>query len=373
MISLKKYLDMDPSKMDPQEKDSAKKDSAKKDSTKPSATSPDLDNLASVVLESYRSALLAMGSNGVRACAHVGSKLQHALASLEDRLPAQPTASLVRDTETQVEQHLEQWGESSAEYFKTKANEVKELLIVMARTAESMGQRDQRYTSHFSELEAQLQNIADLEDLAQIRSSLVRQATELKTYVDQMAQDSREAVSHLKAEVTTYETKLKAAEKLAAQDPLTGLVNRRKIEELIDWRIAHEQMFCVVILDLNRFKQVNDSYGHSAGDNLLQQFSQELRSNIRSNDIVGRWGGDEFIVILDSDIVTAQSQVERLQKWVLGEYTVKIAPGSKEVKVKVDASIGLAQWQAGQTRPELIASADSAMYRQKALAASQKA
>jgi diguanylate cyclase (GGDEF)-like protein len=150
-------------------------------------------------------------------------------------------------------------------------------------------------------------------------------------------------------------------------------VNRRKIEELIDWRIAHGQVFCVVILDLNHFKQVNDSYGHSAGDNLLQQFSLELRSNIGSNDIAGRWGGDEFIVILDSDLNTAKSQVARLQKWVLGEYMVKIAPGSKEAKVKVDASIGVVQWQAGQTRPELVASADSAMYREKALAASQKA
>jgi hypothetical protein len=139
MISLKKYLDMDPSKMDPQEKDSFKKDSAK-----PGATEPASNDLAAVVLESYRSALLATGNNGVRACAHVGAKLQHALASLEDRLPAQPAVSLVRETETQVEQHLEQWGECSAEYFKTKANEVKELLIVLARTAESMGQRDQR-------------------------------------------------------------------------------------------------------------------------------------------------------------------------------------------------------------------------------------
>jgi diguanylate cyclase (GGDEF)-like protein len=365
MISLKKYLDMDPSKTG-----AGQAVTTKLGAGKPEAES---DTLTNAVLESYRSALLAVGNNGARACPHVGATMQHALASLEDRLPAQPTAALIRETEIQVEQQLGQWGECSADYFKTKATEVKELLIVLARTAESMGQRDQRYASHFDEFKAQLQNIADLEDLAQIRSSLVRQATELKTYVDQMAQDSREAVTHLKSEVTTYETKLKAAEKLAAQDPLTSLVNRRKIEELIEWRITHQQVFCVVILDLNRFKQVNDTHGHAAGDNLLQQFSQELRSNIRSNDIAGRWGGDEFLVILDCNLDTAKVQVERLQKWVLGEYTLKLAPSSKEAKVKIDASIGVVQWQMGQTVKELVASADSAMYRAKAVAAGQKA
>jgi diguanylate cyclase (GGDEF)-like protein len=243
----------------------------------------------------------------------------------------------------------------------------------MARTAESMGQRDKRYTDHFTEITAQLQSIADLEDLGQVRSSLVKQATELKTYVDKMTQESQASVTQLRAEVSTYETKLKAAEQIAFQDPLTGVPNRRRIEERMEWLIEHKQPFCIVIIDLDRFKQVNDTHGHNAGDNLLQQFSQELRSNIRSTDMVGRWGGDEFIVILECALDTAKTQVERLQKWALGEYTLKIETGSKEVKVKVEASIGLAEWQAGQSMKELIASADSAMYSAKPKARSQKA
>jgi len=352
VISLKKYLDMDPGEA--------------------CSSQPDLNELSSVILESYRAALLAMGKSGARACPAVGSDLQHTLAGLETRLSDNITTSLVKDTEAQVEEQLLQWGGCTAEYFKTKANEVKELLIVLARTAESMGERDQRYANHFSEFTAQLQTIADLEDLSQVRSSLVQRATELKTYVDQMEQDSQKSVAQLQAEVSTYETKLKAVEQLALQDSLTGLANRRKVEERIEWRISHQQAFCVAILDLEQFKQVNDTHGHPAGDNLLQQFSQELRSNCRGTDIVGRWGGDEFIVILDCDLNAAKSQVERLQKWALGEYTIQLAAGSKEAKVKVGASIGLAQWQPGQTLQGLIASADSAMYREKARTRSQK-
>ena len=58
----------------------------------------------------------------------------------------------------------------------------------------------------------------------------------------------------------------------------------------MEWRIQHQQMFCVVFLDLNRFKQVNDKHGHSAGDSLLKQFAEELRSNTRPSDVVGRRG-----------------------------------------------------------------------------------
>ena len=127
------------------------------------------------------------------------------------------------------------------------------------------------------------------------------------------------------------------------------------------------------MLDLERFKQVNDTYGHIAGDNLLQQFSKELKSNSRSTDIVGRWGGDEFVMILDCELTGAKSQVERIQKWALGEYTIPLGAGATAAKIKVSASIGVTQWQAGQTLPDVIATADSAMYREKALARVQHA
>jgi diguanylate cyclase (GGDEF)-like protein len=169
----------------------------------------------------------------------------------------------------------------------------------------------------------------------------------------------------LRAEVATYETKLKTVEHLAFRDPLTGLANRRSVEERIEWRISRENMFCVVILDLDRFKHVNDTHGHVAGDSLLRQFGEELRSNIRPSDIVGRWGGDEFIMVLDCDLPGARSQIERMKKWVLGDYTLQV--GTTEVKISLDASIGVAQWQAGETALQITERADASMYHGKEL------
>jgi diguanylate cyclase (GGDEF)-like protein len=345
VISLKKYLD---TKAD-----------------QPFISEPNPEELLAAALKSYRSALLAMGDSGARACPAVGSELQHSLAGLESQLCGNPTPSLVQETENQVEEQLQQWAGHTADQFKTKANEVKELLIVLARTAESLGERDQRYANQFTQFTSRLQAITDLEDLTQVRASLVQRARELKIYVERMEEDSHQSIAHLRADVSTYETKLKAAEELALRDVLTGLANRRNVEERIAWRTAHQRMFCVIILDLNRFKRVNDKYGHRAGDSLLKQFSQELSSNLRSADLVGRWSGDEFIAVLDCDLASAKSQVERMRQWVFGEYTVQLGSNAGKTKVTVDAAVGMAQWKPGETIRAVVERADTAMYEEK--------
>jgi diguanylate cyclase (GGDEF)-like protein len=348
MISLKKYLDMEPGASPKNE--------------------PDPSELLSATLESYSTTLLAMAKNGVRACPALGSDLQQALEGLQRRLACEVSPPQVRGTGKQVEEQLQQWAGRSAEYFKAKTNDVKDLLIALASTAEAMGKQDDRYAKRLGDFTRQLQAIADLDDLAQMRTTLVKRAAELKSCVDAMAQDSNKSLTQLRAEVATYETKLKTVEQLAFNDPLTGLANRRSVEERIAWRISREQTFCVVIVDLDRFKHVNDTHGHVAGDSLLKQFGQELRGNVRPSDIVGRWGGDEFIMVLDCDLTGARSQIERMKKWVLGDYTIQT--GSSAIKIKADASIGVAQWQAGETALQITERADASMYHGKVLSRS---
>jgi diguanylate cyclase len=103
-----------------------------------------------------------------------------------------------------------------------------------------------------------------------------------------MQQESRESVAALQTKVTTYQTKLEEAEQRASRDALTGLDNRQGVESKVLRRIATHQPFCVAMLDLNGFKDVNDLHGHEAGDDLLRQFSSELRSTSRAADVVGR-------------------------------------------------------------------------------------
>jgi len=345
VISIKKYLDLDSSEL-----------------SKYRPPSPD-EVLAST-LEAYRAALGAMGNCGSRACPPLGPDLQQGLMLLAECMAKSVTSPLVRETEGHVEQQLQDWGEKTAEYFQQRAGDVKEILIVLAQAAESVAERDQRYSNQFGEFTKRLQAMAKLEDLPQIRSAIVRGAKELKTCVDKMEQDGRESVAALRTQVSTYETKLEEAEQRACHDALTGLDNRHGVETKLQRHTDAKKPFCVVMVDLNGFKGVNDTYGHEAGDDLLKQFATELRSASRATDVVGRWGGDEFVVILDGNITEAQTHVERMQKWVFGSYTLHL--GAEGPKVEMNAAIGLVEWQAGESIKDLLSRADSLMYKQKA-------
>ncbi len=352
MISLKKYMDLDQDELNKHLK-------------------PRPDDLLALTLESYRSALTAMGGCGAQACPTLGPDLQQGLMTLAERLRSKTTARVVRETEGHVEGHLQKWGGRAAEYFQQRADEVKEILMVLARAAESTAERDQHHTSQFGEFTTRLQAMVKLEDLPQIRAALMRGAEDLKTCVNKMEQDSRKSVAVLRAQVSTYQTKLEEAERRAAVDALTGLYNRHGVEKRLEDRIAGTRPFCVVMLDLNGFKQVNDTYGHLAGDELLKQFAGELRSASRSTDVVGRWGGDEFIVLLDAGLAEAKAHIERVRKWVFGKY--KVQRGTEALKVNIDAAIGLVAWQPGETLKAVLERADADMYQQKAAARSQAA
>jgi diguanylate cyclase (GGDEF)-like protein len=362
VISLKKYLDMEP----------GKPATAEAKAGPIPGPVPEPGNLLAAALASYRAALLSMGNNSVRACPAVALDLQKRLAELERGISGSATSTLIGETQQKVEEQLEEWGESSAEYFKTKANDVKELLLAVVHTAQSIDDRDKKYADQLAQFSAHLQGIASLEDLTEIRESLIAGATELKTYVDRMAKDSNSLVKQLKTEVSVFEIKSKAAEELVIRDELTGLSNRKNVEERLEMRIARGQPFCVAILDLDKFKEVNATYGQKVGDSLLKQFAAELRSNSRPHDTVGRWGGDEFIIVLDCDLAGANLQLDRTKKWMFGEYKIQTAGGAPEIKVSATASTGLAQWQRGESIQDVIERADNSMYTEKGLKRGQK-
>ncbi len=345
MISIKKYLDLDSSELN-------------------KYRPPSPEELLAAILEAYQGALGAMGNSGLRACPALGPGLQHSLMLLAESLVQAITPPLVKEAEGHVEQQLQEWGEQTSEYFLQRAGDVREILIVLAHAAESVGERDQRYAAQFGEFTKRFQALAKLEDLPQIRAAIVRGAKELKTCVDKMEQDSRETVAALRTQVSTYQTKLDDAEHRASHDALTGLDNRQGVETKVQRRMALKQPFCVVMLDLNGFKQINDTYGHQAGDDLLKQFSTELRSASRATDVVGRWGGDEFIVVLDGNVTEAHSHVERMQKWVFGGYTLQLGPDLP--KVDMSAALGLVEWDPGESMKEVLARADALLYKQKA-------
>jgi diguanylate cyclase (GGDEF)-like protein len=114
---------------------------------------------------------------------------------------------------------------------------------------------------------------------------------------------------------------------------------------------------------LDGFKKINDTYGHQAGDELLKLVGDRLRLVFRPTDIVGRWGGDEFVVLLDAGLAEARSYVSRIKKELSQEFV--IVSGVTNQRVNVGAAVGVATWQPGETVSEVLRRADKEMYAQK--------
>ncbi len=154
---------------------------------------------------------------------------------------------------------------------------------------------------------------------------------------------------------------------MAATDPLTGLANHRHIHERLAQELAraarHGQPLAVAMLDLNDFKSYNDTHGHQAGDQLLRAVAQALRAETRATDIVGRYGGDEFLLVLPD---TATPEAVALLDRIRARLHAASTPPTPAGTVRVTTGVGLAFYPTDAiTAHELVARADAALYADK--------
>ncbi len=151
---------------------------------------------------------------------------------------------------------------------------------------------------------------------------------------------------------------------LAYTDELTGLPNRRYLVDRLGQAVtdAHsrKQPLSVLALDIDRFKQINDRYGHRAGDRVLAEFAKVLRTSSRSTDLMGRWGGEEFLYILPSPLASAEAHAERVR-----EAVAAFPFGAPDLDLRLTVSIGVTELLPSEAVTDLVDRADWLLYQAK--------
>jgi diguanylate cyclase (GGDEF)-like protein len=153
----------------------------------------------------------------------------------------------------------------------------------------------------------------------------------------------------------------------ALRDPLTGLYNRRHLDAALARELErtaeHQTPLSLIIADIDHFKRINDTWGHAAGDAVLQMVAQALSHQVRSTDVVCRMGGEEFVLVLpDTPLEVASRRAERVRALLESTCALQDPPVGR-----VTVSLGVAAAPAhGQTSGALLAAADAALYRAKA-------
>lgn len=151
----------------------------------------------------------------------------------------------------------------------------------------------------------------------------------------------------------------------AKQDPLTRLFNRAAFNEMAESEVSRATRqctgLCMLVLDIDHFKSINDNYGHLMGDEVLKEIATRLKLSLRTEDHVFRYGGEEFVILLSAtDLPSARLTAERIRMMVEQKPIKKLG-----VSLNISTSIGVTEWQRGESSSSLFQRADQALYAAK--------
>ena len=226
----------------------------------------------------------------------------------------------------------------------------------------SGGDHHQRVLARGARLEAASQ----LGDLVRIRQAISREVADLRRDVAEKQADDAARARALSRELDALRADVANARTAAATDPLTGAANRAAFDAELARRCelaaSGGEGFALLVLDVDHFKRINDTHGHTVGDRVLVAVVAFCREHIRRGDLVARWGGEEFVVLLPSASRRVGLAKARRMVKELARRTWSVTP---EQVLSFGASIGVAAWTSGDDPTRVFERADRGLYAAK--------
>ncbi|MBU2738789.1 GGDEF domain-containing protein [Acidithiobacillus concretivorus] len=245
---------------------------------------------------------------------------------------------------------------------------IRDLVNLVLLSVESMAGENGRNHQQLESLANELDSATDWQKIRKIVSevldtskNITKQSIEARNTLIQ----AKNRLSAAQEKIRKLEEEMESISQLVHVDPLTGTLNRRGLSAAFARESARaqrlKQPLTVAIVDLDHFKQVNDRHGHDLGDQVLQGMAQILQDTLRANDVITRYGGEEFVILMpDTTPENALDILERVQTR-LGRRLFE----TQDQPLKISFSGGISLWQNSSSQEQSIAAADKAMYHAK--------
>jgi diguanylate cyclase len=313
--------------------------------------------------------LVALADACAEHVARVGGgqpEVETVVASLRSRLPG-ADAKALQEMRLELGTQLSRVEASSAPVQEQK-NVVKTVLKTLADQLASATHGSAAFETAALRIRQRLENATEMTELRELQDLLVREAANAASEASNMRTqlgDLSTQVSASQAQIDSLERKLVETKQVMNLDPLTRVPNRRAMTDWVESTLyaegRPERGYSLLMLDLDHFKKVNDTYGHLAGDAVLQETAKRVKLGIREVDMLARFGGEEFVLVLpECDAHIARAVADRMVMLVNRKPVIHGG-----VNIPISTSIGVATKRSGEGFKEVFERADLCVYRAK--------
>ena len=289
------------------------------------------------------------------------------LAPIRLLLGARLSVKRLSEAEARIEALLDQQIEMQRNLEEARSS-LKDMLSMIVDRLGSVGVSTSRFQQRISGYQQELVGQPDALVIARVVGGLLADTKQVSEEIQKSQQDLAEArrkVESYELRVRSLEHELAQTARMVQNDPLTHALNRRGLDEVFRIEASRSSRYrvplTVVMIDLDNFKAINDSFGHAAGDRALIHFVTTAQASLRSTELIARTGGEEFVVVFPATGVTdSVDAVRRLQR-ELARSQFQFEGQS----VAMTFSAGAAGWREGESLAQILRRADTAMYEAK--------
>ena len=258
---------------------------------------------------------------------------------------------------------------NSIKHLNEKEKELKDIIKILTEAIASMSQDNSDFNTDLLNHSEKLKVLNFIDDIIKLKEGLKAEVDEVSQVVKRKSADESNKLKFLSNKVTILNEDLKKAAKASMTDKLSGAFNRLAFDDYINSLIDKVAMrwstFSILMIDIDNFKNINDKYGHLVGDRVIIATVQKCKSVLRKNDFLARFGGEEFVVILDgSTLKMAEKKAHEICK-VISSTDFVIDKEKQNTTITFTVSIGASIFKGDDTVNSVIERADRALYAAK--------
>ncbi len=287
------------------------------------------------------------------------------LDELSDKLGREEKLKTLEGHFTKGKTRILRYAEQQKKTIVDREAELKDIIEILTKAMAEFGDDNESFTDTLNKHSGKLEKISLLDDIRKLKENLQSEVTQFKVSVTEKQTKDRQKVKKLAGKVNALNVELEKTRTESLTDGLTGAYNRKAfddyIRKLINGGRGRRGTFSLLMIDIDDFKMINDTYGHQTGDRILMALVQKCKDQIRGEDFCARYGGEEFAIILPgASIRNAGKKARKLCKTIsLAKYRISYGKGAM---LSFTVSIGVSSCLKKDTVSTVIERADKALY-----------